>query len=504
MFACLKKTISAICVAGLVLVLFVSTSMAEPVPATPLKVGFAEADITPEPGMEKPGGYGKVFVKKTHDPCKARVAVFDDGKEKVVLIGIDTLAVWRKFTLDLRKKINEATGIRPGAIMLAASHSHTSGPLSMVQPGQYDHATELVQYLAYKKSSCADPKYIESCIEKISAAVAEADKKRAEAVCGVDFGHEDKVGFNRRFRMKNGLCYSHPGKRNPDIIEPAGPIDPEVGVVGVWNKDGKLTGCVVNYALHGTTGAPGWSANWIYDMEKVIRNEFGLDVVVVFVNGDCGDITQVDNLSPHPNINSRVVGGRIGAEVVKTLISMYRGAMGPVAAENKVLKIARRKPNPEKVKAALAMAKKDRDKVGTWEKETLMLDALCQKWPEDEVEVQVIQVGPVAFVSNTGETFVELGLQLKEKSPFKYTFPVELANGCNGYIPTEEAMGPHGGGYETRLTSYSNLIPRAGQQMVDAGLELLKDMTPSKAPRPKELPVSHHPWSYGDQPPQLD
>ncbi len=504
MFACLKRTIGTVSLAVLALLLLVSTGPAEPVAATPLKVGFAEADITPELGMEQPGGYSKVFVNKVSDPCKARVAVFDDGKQRVAIIGIDALVVYRQFTLDLRREIEKACGIRPEAIMLAASHSHSSGPLGMVQPGQYDHASELVQYLAYQKSSCADPKYMETCIKKITAAVCEADKNRVTASCGVDKGHEDRVGFNRRFRMKNGLCYSHPGKRNPDIIEPAGPIDPEVGVVGVWDKDGKLTGCVVNYANHGTTGASGWSANWIYDMEKVIRNEFGPDVVVVFVNGDCGDITQVDNLSPYPSINGRVVGGRIGAEVVKTLISMYRGPMGPVVTKNKVFKIARRKPNPEKVKAALAMAEKNRDKVGTWEKETLMLDALLQKWPEDEVEVQVIQIGPAAFVSNTGETFVEFGLQLKAKSPFQYTFPVELANGCNGYIPTEEAMGPNGGGYETRLTSYSNLEVTAGQQMVDAGLELLKDLTPTKAPRPKELPVSHRPWSYGNQPPQLD
>lgn len=99
--------------------------------------------------------------------------------------------------------------------------------------------------------------------------------------------------------------------------------------------------------------------------------------------------------------------------------------------------------------------------------------------------------------------FVEYGLELK-KSHFKFTYPVELANGCVGYIPTEEAMGPNGGGYETRLTSYSNLETTAGRQMLEAGLELVGQMTPGPVPTPKEIPPSNNPWSYGNVPPELE
>jgi hypothetical protein len=99
--------------------------------------------------------------------------------------------------------------------------------------------------------------------------------------------------------------------------------------------------------------------------------------------------------------------------------------------------------------------------------------------------------------------FVEYGLELKKKSPFTFTFPVELANGCIGYVPTEEAMGAHGGGYETRLTAYSNLEITAGRQMLDAGLELANRMKPGKLPTPKEIPPVSTPWSYGNVPPEI-
>ena len=56
-----------------------------------LRAAFVEKDITPDIGMEYPGGYGKVFHRKFHDPCKARIGVFNDGdlkKGKTVWIGI--------------------------------------------------------------------------------------------------------------------------------------------------------------------------------------------------------------------------------------------------------------------------------------------------------------------------------------------------------------------------------------------------------------------------------
>jgi neutral ceramidase len=483
---------------------------AEPAPA--FKAGFAERDITPAIGSEAPGGYGKVYHKSIHDPCKVRAAVFDDGSRRVALVGIDALHVHRTTVLAVRKAIEQQTGIAADAVLIGASHSHSSGPMAGVMPGQYDDASELVKKLAHEYSICADPKYLEKVEKAIVEAVAAADRGRTDVKAGIGKGIEDKVAFNRRFRMRSGLTVTHPGQVNPDIAEPAGPTDPEVGVIGAWDKDGKLLGCVVNFACHATTSPGGISANYVYWLEKVIQGYCGKDTVVVFLNGASGDITQVDNRSPlanrPPERWAEFVGGRIGAEALKVLLSMDTGSMAPVAYRNKVLKIKRRPPAPERVKRCLEIVQRDKKSVDPTEwafaKEIVLLDAKIAKEPVADVEVQAVQVGPAVFLTDPAEFFCQFGLDLKAGSRFPFTFPVSLANGCVGYVPTEEAFGPRGGGYETRLTSYSNLEITAGRQMVEAGLELARALKPGEVPtRPRLPPFQGNPWSYGSVPPEL-
>ncbi|HET8547612.1 MAG TPA: hypothetical protein VFL57_06405, partial [Bryobacteraceae bacterium] len=190
-----------------------------------LKTAFAERDITPDIGMEQPGGYGKVFHRSFHDPCKARAAVFDDGATAAAFVGIDSLVIPRQTVLAARERIRAKCGMPGDAVMIGASHSHSSGPVGMVLPGEYDHAPPDVRKLAYEHSSMANAAYLKRVEDAIVDAVVTAHSQRAASRCSFGAGREDKVAFNRRFRMKSGQSWSHPGQNNPDIVEPAGPID---------------------------------------------------------------------------------------------------------------------------------------------------------------------------------------------------------------------------------------------------------------------------------------
>jgi len=73
-----------------------------------------------------------------------------------------------------------------------------------------------------------------------------------------------------------------------------------------------------------------------------------------------------------------------------------------------------------------------------------------------------------------GEVFVDLGLAIKQASPFATTLVIELCQDAPGYIPTRKAFAE--GSYET---VNSRVAPGGGERMADAAIELLAQLAPA-------------------------
>ncbi len=440
---------------------FARSSFAEDTVAG-LRAGFARTDVTPAVGSEIPGGFDKNLSTGVHDPLWVEAAYFANGTVELAVVGVDLIMLPREVIEEARQQAEKRCGIPGGNILIAASHTHNGGPV--------------VDCFG----SDSDPAYCAMAAERIADAVVRAHDNAVEARVSAGVGHEDSAGFNRRFKMKDGSVKTHPGKMNPDIVEPAGPIDPDVGVIAVENTEGKLLGCIVNFALHGTTlGGSLISADWPYYLRQTIRGGIGADIGVVFLNGACGDVTQVDNRSPRPSefgeAWSRRVGMTVGAEALKVLAraEFTADATLQVASETLDLPIRDLAATDEELVSReapkIGLGSSGRD---VYLREAALVRAMKAKSPTFGVEVQAMRIGGAAIASNPTEYFCALGLSIKHGSPLQPTFVVELANGYAGYSPTAEAF--QGGGYETRTARSSFLAPGAGETIAECAVRLLQ------------------------------
>src|SRR5690606_21444807 len=82
---------------------------------------------------------------------------------------------------------------------------------------------------------------------------------------GWGYGEVPQHLFNRRWKMKEPernpfeetkTVRMNPGIGNPNLLEPAGPTDPEVSFISVQSNDGRPIALLGNYSLHYVGGVP--------------------------------------------------------------------------------------------------------------------------------------------------------------------------------------------------------------------------------------------------------
>jgi neutral ceramidase len=279
----------------------------------------------------------------------------------------------------------------------------------------------------------------------------------------------------------------NPGYLAPGLVEPAGPIDPEVSFLSVQSKDGKPLAFLGNYSLHYVGNVPALSADYFAIFADKIKALVGADkqdppFVGIMSNGTSGDINNINYGKAAPGKQGPYEQARVVADsVARAAFAAYRKIEHhdwlPLAMAQKEIELGVRLPSEEEVARAkdiLAKAKKPvlAGLTEVYARETVLMAAYPNKV---KVLVQAIRVGDLGIASSPCETFVEIGLEIKKKSPFKHTFTIELANGYNGYLPTPKQHG--WGGYETWRARSSYLEVNASETITATILALLKDVS---------------------------
>jgi hypothetical protein len=245
-----------------------------------IRIGAASVKITPPLGTPMSGYYYERGAVKVHDDLYSKALVIDNNGIKVAIVSCDLSRINAGIVSIARGLIYKSTGIAIDHIMIGATHTHT-GPVILDKENK--------DKLREKSNEHLD-KYISKLPGLIEESVIKANNALAPAKMSIGIGHEESISFNRRYFMTDGTVGWNPGKMNPKIIKPAGPIDPDVFVLYAETPDGKAISTYVNFALHlDNVGGTEISADLPYTMSTILGKIKGTEMISIFSPG-CSEI----------------------------------------------------------------------------------------------------------------------------------------------------------------------------------------------------------------------
>lgn len=445
---------------------------------TTFRAGAAQVAITPPAGAPMAGYYHARGAEGTLDDLHAKALVLDDGSTKVALITLDLISTTFTLTREARAQVEKLTGIPQGNVMISATHAHT-GPELADRGARSGIATETAI-----GANDTTTTYTASLPEKIAQAVQRAVQNLTNTTISAATGRCDSIAFNRRFYMKDGSVAWNPGKLNQDITMPAGATDPEVGVV-LFEPPHKTQlvpayATYINFAMHpDTVGGAQFSADYPGALSRRMSEYHGTNCVTVFANGTCGNLNHIDVNWPRQQ-STRAEAERLGTILAASVFLAEKNLReikpAPLHVKSEKVQLPLAPISAAEVAEARTTVRtgddKTRENFMKLVKAYQVLDVAAREGKPLEVEVQVISIGDeLAWVSLPGEIFVELGLAIKKRSPFKQTMIAELANGSIGYIPDRRSYAE--GNYEPVS---ARCAAGSGEQLVEVAVNLLKQL----------------------------
>lgn len=425
-----------------------------------LTAGAAKRSIVP-PFASPMGGYGArtKHFEGVHDEVLVRAVALDNGQAELILIGSDLTSLDAELTKRVRERVEEATGVPGGHIMVSCAHNH-SAP-SFYEPGRFRETDVPVKAFF---------------VERFSEAAVAAHNSRVPATAGFAAGEIRGMTTNRQ--------------QNNELV------DPQVGVLRVENKrSGETIATLFNFTGHPVVlGSDNLLLSGEYPGAACRAVENLMGGVAIFTQGAAGDVTMRRSGDPFHEIER--IGRTLAGEVIKTA-GFIRGTDDlQLAAASETLDLAPRSiPSVtegerilKQANEALAAAKANHLKPAIIQahQQKVRLHAMnvrIAKWLEDgtinppdtyQAEVQLLRVGDLILVGIPGEIFVEYALEMRDRIRQVYDKPMCLVGYCNGYIGyivTPRAQ--QTGGYEA---SVARVAAGSGRLLTETAVNLLPDV----------------------------
>jgi neutral ceramidase len=421
-----------------------------------LLVGVASRVITPPLGCELAGFDARKGVATAiHDDLFARAVVIASQAQSVVSVSLDLIGISQEFTESVRRAIHATVGIAPRDIILTATHTHC-GPVTI------KHFFNADQQL--------DSAYMATLEEAVVDAIREAFERKIPARIKTGLVPVSGVASNRR-------------------TESGQPIDPFAGVLLTESLAGEVQAVLVNFPCHPTVLGPNTlevTRDFPHYFVERMQEQLGGGVTPIYSNGAEGDLSighksylsAVGIIAPFRTFEkAKEVGVRLadcvidglGTLVVEKpeLASRHMVVALPLKSYPPREEMQRRKDAALVSLAALTADSAQADVIARrqeWlfariEDYYSLLYVQSESDPFLRIEISAVSVGDTAIVVIPGEVFVEIGLAIRNRSPFQRTLIFGLANDYIGYVPTVGQS--HEWGYEvvaSRMTPEASLV----------------------------------------------
>ena len=456
-----------------------------------LLIGWAEESIVPDKKVSLGGQFFERISEYVESEITVTAMAVEANGDQMIMVSADLTSVTAYFVGLVREKFAKiCPEVDPRKLMIAATHTHTTHTLSRDKVYKKTAKDVLKDYLPegkeYKALVTADDSVItpeeatEFVSDKIALAAKRAWDNREEALYTNEFGRA-AVGMCRRVSYDDGSAQMWGDVNTANFVALEGGNDSGIELLFTFNKDRKLTGVVANIACPAQIleQRSFISADYWGRTKAILREKLGKDIYLLGLGGAGGDqcprdlVRWVTPETPidDPNVNRPnplkrkadpsmydISGGnRAGRRIASEIIAVYEDITelkDTAVFQHKVidLDLPLRKVTMTEYQNAVRELEyyidKNKDKESFNFADTARMHVHCgsilryQVQQDTEIypiEYHVIRFGDIAIATNPFELFLDYGNQIKARSVCEQTFLIQLANGADGYLPTEKA-----------------------------------------------------------------
>jgi neutral ceramidase len=389
--------------------------------AAGFRASVVKVDITPTtPQMLL--GYQARQSTGVNDKIYHRIIAMDDGVTQFFIVSSDICLVSPSQYDKVAARLLKEQKVDPMNLWWSFTHTHSApevGPAGLP-----------AIFLGERYKHEFDKEYTAMVEQKLIDGIAEARRKLVAAKLGIGWGFA-QANINRRARFADGKTTLG---MNPD-----GPVDRRIGLMRLEKEDGSPIAIIANYAMHGTVMS-GANLKISGDAPGIVSEyvEEKTGVPTLYINGAAGNIAPIYSVYPSPGAGH---------------LDQFKVLLGDKILEaNKALSAT---TSDIKLKSGGLIVETPRKEGLGW------TDDLATYSRTTKAGVNMIKL-PVRFLkinddvaiwSAPLELFCEISNEVRDRSPFPFTFYFGYTNGWLGYLLAEEEI--KYGGYEPTVSPYA-------------------------------------------------